>query len=165
MSREEFREILLPLTLAMRAEFDAPTWAAYYVALKDIAPQVLRLAVESLLRESREFFPSAGTLRGIAERQRRVLLAAYPYEGCAECEGHIGYRTIQGAAGQPVVERCPCKARHLEMLGRYGLRDAVTQLPGEAGVGENEPVYPTLAQLPQPIQARLLEIAGQKVLR
>ena len=164
MQRSEFVEILEPLVLAMRAEFDQPTWTAYFRALEDVPAGVLSVAVQSLLREPLEFFPKAGELRATAERQRRVLLAAYPYDGCAECEDQRGFRTVITDGGQKTVTACPCKERHRSMLARMGVVEPLAALPGESGAGDDR-TYPTLEQLPAAVRTQLLDVASQKVLR
>lgn len=162
MERAELVDLLLPLALSMRAEIDKATWAAYHRVLKDIPVGLLRLAVDEFEREPRRFFPAAGEFRAAAERQRRAYLAAHPYDGCAECEDHLGFRKVLTEAGQPTVEPCPCKARWAERLADHGIAEPLAALPGEAGVGENEQVYPKLEQLPAPIRERLTAIAAQK---
>lgn len=164
MQRNEFVEILEPLVLAMRAEFDQPTWTAYFRALEDVPAGVLAVSVQTLLREPLAFFPKACELRATAERQRRVLIAAYPYDGCADCEYQRGFRTVLTDAGQKTVEPCPCKARHRAMLARLGVVEPLAALPGESGAGD-ERTYPTLEQLPQAVRTQLLEVAQQKALR
>lgn len=164
MTREEFRAVLSPLVLAMRAEFDAPTWTAYYQALEDVPVGVLQLSVQTLMREPLAFFPKAGEFRAMAEKQRRVLLAAYPYDGCVECEGQRGFRTVLGTEGQKTVEACPCKARHRQHLERLGLAAPLVALPNEAGVGDVAE-YPSLEQLPATVRQQLVDVAAQKVLR
>lgn len=163
MEHGEFVAILTPLVLAMRAEFDQPTWGAYHRALQDVPESVLALAVDSAMREPREFFPKAGELRAMCERQRRYLLAANRYEGCVDCEDSKGWRATL-IAGVPKVEKCPCSERYKAKLETMGLLAAISPLPGET-TGESEQVFLTLEQLPQPIQERLRLVAGQKVLR
>lgn len=163
MTRDDFKVILEPLVLAMRVDFDVPTWIAYFRALEDVPAALLAHTVDALMREPLEFFPSAPKLRTAAERQRRVLLAAHPYDGCCECEDQRGWRAVLHD-GAPKVERCPCVARHQDKLLRMGLAEPITQLPGEE-TRENEAVYPTLAQLPGPVRQQLTAIAGQKVLK
>lgn len=164
MTKAEFIQILEPLVIAMRAEFDQPTWTAYFRALEDVPAGVLAVSVQTLLREPLAFFPKAGELRATAERQRRVLLAAYPYEGCAECEDQRGFRTVLTEGGQKTVSVCPCKARHHARLSRLGIAEPMAALPGEAGAGD-ERTYPTLEQLPAAVRTQLLDVAAQKALR
>lgn len=164
MTLEEVRAVLIPVALAMRAEFDGPTQRAYQRLLKDVPAALVVAGLENLLDESPRFFPGAPELQQWAERARRQQLAALPYDGCAECEGQRGWRTLIGADGQKTVSVCPCKARHRAMLASRGLVDPLASLPGEAP-HEGEAVYPTLEQLPERIQARLQSIAAQKVLR
>jgi hypothetical protein len=46
-----------------------------------------------------------------------------------------------------------------------GLREAVSDLPGEAGVGENERYYPAFEELPPKVQAQIRDVVGPKRLR
>lgn len=163
MERDEFAAIVSPLVLGMRAEFDQPTWSAYYAALRDVPAVLLENAVSVMLREPREFFPKVGEFRAVAERSRRQLLALHPHEACVECEHSRGWRqrTVDGVSK---MERCPCLARHQVKLKGMGLLEAVTSLPGESA-GESEQVFPSVAELPADVRQRLGQIAGQKVLR
>lgn len=128
MQRPEFVAILSPLVLAMRADFDTPTWAAYFQALQDVPARLLQATVDAMLREARAFFPKAGELRAGAERARQALIAAHPYDGCIECEYSKGWRPVL-VAGQATVERCPCRQRHLEKLADLGVGDQPLALP------------------------------------
>lgn len=164
MTRDEFRAILTPLVLAMRADFDVPTWAAYYQTLHDVPAEVLEAMVAQVQREPREFFPKAGELRAACERTRRQILALDPWSPCVECEDQPGWRAVLDAAGTPRVQRCPCKVRYQSRFEARGLWDALSPLPGEVGAGD-ERLFPTLEQLPTPVREQLTTIAGQKVLR
>lgn len=162
MTHEEFVGILAPLVLAMRAEFDAPTWQAYFRVLRDVPPGLLDAAVDVLMREPREFFPKAGELRAACERQRRVFLAGHRYDGCASCEQSKGWRTVL-VDGLPRAEKCPCLTVHKAKLAGLGLLEPISALPGEAA-GEDDGVYPTMDQLPTAVQQRVKLLAEQKVL-
>jgi hypothetical protein len=162
---EETVAVLTPLALAMRADFDAPTFKAYQRILKDVPANLAQAALDDLTTNGLRFMPSASEILNASEKARRRLLALNPYEGCAECEFQRGFRNVLTPAGQKPVEACPCKARHLEKLGRMGLRDGIAMLPGEAGVGESEQVFPTVEQLPAAMRQKLLEAVRQKVLR
>ena len=163
MDRVTFVGLLTPLVLAMRADFDQPTWTAYFRALHDVPAPLLEAVVEAMLREPLEFFPKAGELRARAERQRRLVLAANPHDGCCECEDQRGWRATI-VDGVPWVEKCPCLERHKAKLERLGVLAPVAQLKGEA-TGENEPVYPSMDQLPAPVRSQLTSIAGRKALK
>jgi hypothetical protein len=163
VTRDEFVAILSPLVLGMRADFDQPTWSAYFAALRDVHPALLEHAVAGLLREAREFFPKVGELRAACERARRQQLALNPHEACVECEHSRGWRSVR-VGEDSRVERCPCVSLHQEKLKGLGLLEAVAALPGEVE-RESEQVYPTLEQLPADVRQRLGQIAGQKVLR
>jgi hypothetical protein len=43
--------------------------------------------------------------------------------------------------------------------------EPIAMLPGEAGVWESEPIYPTVEQLPAPLRQRLEAVVGRKALR
>lgn len=154
---------LTPLLLAMRTEFDQPSWTVYFKALGDVPAPLLEATVDAMLREPREFFPKVGELRARAERERRVLLLAHPHEACCECEDSKGWRTVL-VEGVSRMQRCPCVARHQERLASLGLAAPLAQLAGES-VSEGEQVYPTLEQLPANVRQQLVGVARQKVLR
>lgn len=164
VERDELVTVLTPLAKAMRAELDRASWGAYFRVLKDVTPELLEHAVERFFKQGLEFFPKAPEILAECERLRRAQLALYPYEGCAECEGQIGWRSIRGADGYERMERCPCRARHQALLASRGLRDGLAQLPGEAEP-QGETAYPTADQLPAELRRQLLETVKQKVLR
>lgn len=164
MTLEECTALLTPLALALRADMDGPTFRAYARVLKDVPVALADRALTDLSVSGLRFMPSAPEILTASEQVRRRLLALNPWDGCAECEEQRGFRTIIGEGGQPTVEPCPCKARHLEKLGRMGLREPIALLPGEASTTE-EQVYPTLEQLPAPLRKQIADIAGRKVLR
>jgi hypothetical protein len=64
----------------------------------------------------------------MAEGHRKALLAAHPYDGCAECEGQLGWRTIITGNVQK-VERCPCRERWAAKLAELGVGAAPLSLP------------------------------------
>lgn len=163
MTLQDCTAILAPLALAMRADLDEPTFRAYYRALEDVPVQLLEAAVTATMREPRDFFPKAGELRGLCELTRRRLLARHPWTPCIECENSPRWREVQFPDGVR-VEKCPCVARHQASLKDSGLLEPVSALPGEAGAGD-EAVYPTLAQLPAPLQPQLRDVTRQKAMR
>lgn len=128
MTRDEFVELLGPLVLSMRADFDKPTWTAYYQALENVPAPLFRAAVEAVRHQDREFFPKANELRGLAERARQTVIAAHPYEGCGDCEHSKGWRPIL-VDGVPRVQRCPCLERHRQRLVTLGVSDQPVALP------------------------------------
>lgn len=165
MTLQECTALLTPLALAYRAELDAPTFRAYHRVLKDVPAMLGAAALENLIDGGLRFMPSAPEILIASEHARRQQLAAHPYEGCIECEAQRGFRTLLSDDGQQkTVTVCPCKFRHQAKLERLGLVTPIASLPGESGAGD-ETVYPTIAQLPERIQARLLQVAGQKVMR
>lgn len=136
MTREEFVSTLSPLVLAMRADFDKPTWTAYYQALENIPAPLFREAVATAMQQDREFFPKANELRALAERARQTVLATHPYDGCWECEHSKGWRPIL-VNSVPRVERCPCFERHRLTLAALGVVTNPLALP--VAKGEPEP--------------------------
>lgn len=164
MTLEELKAALIPVALALRADFDGPTQRAYHRVLKDTPTPLVVAALEQLIDTGLRFMPNASEIQVAAEKARRQLLAAHPYEGCAECEAQRGFRTVLTEGGQKTVETCPCKARHRQRLEQMGALTALVTLPGEEHA-DDEAVYPTLEQLPERIRARLSAVAGQKVLR
>lgn len=165
MTLDECTVLLTPFVLACRVDFDVPTFKAYHRILKDVPATVAEAALEQLSRAGSAFMPSAPEILIASERQRRQQLALHPWSPCAECEDFPGYRKVLTMAGQQETrEKCPCKARHRAWLEDHGLAQALADLPGESGAGD-EKVYPTVAQLPEGVRAPLLAIASTKVLR
>lgn len=163
MTRVEFGVIIEPFRLAMRADLDAPTLAAYFRVLADVPAVLLEQAVAEYLRQPLEFFPKAPEMRAACELQRRRQLALVPYEGCVDCEGQKGWRDVK-VDGYTRMERCPCRGRYQEALSARGLLEGIAQLPGEAEP-QGEAHYPTVEQLPADLRTRLLETVRQKVMR
>ena len=131
MTRAEFRAIVAPLALALRTELDAPTWGAYFRALKGVPVPLLQAAVDHAHRTPRQpyepTFPTAPTLCGYAEAARVQLLQRHPYTGCVECEAAIGWRPRLDHPN--TVERCPCHARHQQQLAELGVTKESLALP------------------------------------
>lgn len=165
MTLEETVALLTPLALALRAEVDAPTFRAYHKHLKDVPMALADAALTDLSDGGLRFMPTAPEIKQAAERKRRQLLAANPYEGCVECEGQRGFRTVLIEGGQKTVEPCPCRHRHMVRLERLGIGEVLSDLPGEAGVGENERVYPAFEELPPKVQAQIRDTVARKQLR
>lgn len=165
MTLEECVALLTPLALALHKPIDVPTFRAYHRILKDVPVGLADQALTDLSKSGLVFMPTAPEIQAASERVRRRLLALNPYDGCAECEGHIGMREVRSAAGQLTVEPCPCKVRWQSRLAGMGLREPIACLPGEAGVGENEQVYPTLDQLPANLRHQIAAVAAQKALK
>ena len=164
MTLDETRALLIPLALAVRADFDGPTQRAYHRQLEAVPTGLAQAAVADLEQTGLRFMPTALEIKHAAERKRRQLVAANPYTGCADCEDQRGYRTVLGRGGQKVVEPCPCKARWLEQLGSAGIREPLGALPSEDGAGGDQ-VYPTLEQLPAPLRTQIQQAANRKALR
>ena len=111
---------MVPLAVAMRAEFDEPTWLVYYRALSDVPLPLLAAAVLTLVRSDRPMMPRPGEIRAAAESERMALLARYPYQGCIDCEDQIGWRTVT-INGRRFAERCPCRDRYAAKLQAMGV--------------------------------------------
>jgi hypothetical protein len=166
MTIEEAVALLAPLALALRVDLDAPTYRAYHKQLEKVPARLVDAALTDMSDGGLVFFPTAPQIKQAAEKKRRQLLAAHAYDGCPECEGHIGYRhRLESDNGQPTVEKCPCKKRWQAKLAGMGALEPVALLPGEEGVGENEQVFPTLEQLPEPIRQKVIAITGRRALR
>lgn len=164
VTRREFGVILEPFRLAMRADLDAPTLAAYFRVLETVPAVLFEAAVNDYLSQPLEFFPKAPELRAACEVQRRRQLALFPYEACIECEDQKGWRSVKGPDGYERLERCPCRGRYQEALAARGLLDGISALPGEAEA-QGEQVYPTAEQLPAALRSQLLATVRQKVMR
>jgi hypothetical protein len=121
MTFEEFRALVRPLSILVGAEFDHPTWRLYHRALENVPMGLLARAVKRAA-ETRTKMPSAAQFRELAEQERQALLAANPYEGCADCEEQRGWVTrVDIASGQKTVQRCSCKARYDAKLAELGV--------------------------------------------
>jgi len=123
MTREQFRDILGPLVLALRADFDLPTWMVYFRALADVPAQLLASAVERAAK-SCTFMPKPGELRTFAEDARTALFKAHQYVGCADCEDSRGWRTVTYPDGAR-QERCPCRLRYQQKMEQLGAGTAL----------------------------------------
>lgn len=164
MTVEETTALLTPLALAMRVEMDGPTYRAYAALLKDVPAHLAALGLEQWLAGGPRFFPTAPEIQSCAEKARRQQLALHPWTACCECEDQPGWRVVIVEPPVSRLARCECVARHQQGLKDRGLFEAIAVLPGEAGAGDTA-VYPTLEQLPAPLQQRLQAIADQKVLK
>lgn len=165
MTFEEMLAVVIPVALAMRAEFDGPTQRAYYRVLRDVAPGLLESALEGLGPSGATFLWTAPEMLHACERRRRQMLALHPWEPCAECEDFPGYRKVMtGGVQQETREKCPCKARHKARLAEYGLATPLAELPAEAWAGD-EKVYPTVDKLPETLRKQVEQVAARKQLR
>lgn len=128
MTREEFRALLTPLVLAYRAEFDSPTWKAYYRALEDVPDALLVAAVEKSFRAVTPFMPKPGELRALAEIRRREMIEAHPYDRCPECN-FIGKVAIR-EPGKPATYRaCRCWDAYQAKIAKLGISLEPLALP------------------------------------
>lgn len=165
MTVEECTEILAPFVLALRADFDEPTFRAYHRFLKDVPAALLIAALEAEQdRGDLRFMPNAPELRAKCELQRRALLALQPWTPCVDCADSPRWRPVL-VDGIPRVERCPCVERHRLWLADKGIAEPICALPGTASEGPAEQDYPTRAQLPATLQARLSGLVDAKALR
>lgn len=119
MTRDQFRAILGPLVLVLRADFDLPTWTAYYRALGDVPAPLLAAAVDRATKTA-TFMPKPGELRTFAEAARKALIASLPYDPseCAQCDG-TGWETLTEGDVQRVT-RCGCWKRHQAQVAELG---------------------------------------------
>ena len=118
MTRAEFRAVIEPALLALGAQWDAMTWAAYYRALADVPLRFLVAAMAQIARQPRApyapAFPAAPTILAYAEAAGLAIFAANPYTGCVDCEDSPGFRPRRDLLR--TVERCPCRVRYLARL-------------------------------------------------
>lgn len=163
MTLAECTAMLTPVALALRAEFDLPTFKAYHRVLEKIPVSLAEDALQQLVNEGAEFMPTAPKILHAAERIRRQIVALLPWHPCAECEDFPGYRKVLAeGTRQETRAKCPCKARHRDNLQAQGILEPYATLPSETGAGDDR-VYPSVDQLP----ARLREqvTAGASNLR
>lgn len=165
MTLQECTAMLTPVALAMRADFDAPTFRAYHRVLKDVPAHLAEDAIQAIVTAGAEFMPTAPKILQAAERLRRQLIAALPWSPCADCEDFPGFRKVMvEGSSQETRQKCPCKARHRSMLQERGLLEAFAELPAENGAGDVRE-YPTADQLPPGLREQLTAVAGRKALR
>jgi hypothetical protein len=100
MTFEEVRAVIIPVALAMRAEFDGPTQRAYARVLKDVPPGICEKSLELLIDEGARFLPGAPDILQASERVRRALLATRPWVPCVDCEDWPGMRKVLSADGR-----------------------------------------------------------------
>ncbi len=107
---------------------------AYHRSLQDVPIMLLNAAVNRLLKEvnSEQFrhskLPLPGDVRLAAEKCRRELIAAHPYEGCVDCEDRKGWQEVM-FDGVKRMRRCPCLERHRLMLEGLGATATPLALP------------------------------------
>jgi hypothetical protein len=135
MTRKEFKSIIEPVAVSMRADFDEPTWLTYYAALKDVEPGLLRAAALKVAQSISPFFPKPGELRALAEQARVDLSAARKFVACDDCSGS-GWETFIDDNGISRVRRCPCWHAHQQRLADGGLSSPIhLEAPIEARLG------------------------------
>ena len=127
MTFEEFRAIVMPLSVALGAAYDLPTWKLYHRALESVPAALLAAAVQKAA-ETRTKMPTAAQLRELAEAERQALIAAHPWTPCCECEASPRFRPAL-RDGIARLERCPCVGRHREMLAGLGVGTQALALP------------------------------------
>ncbi len=107
---------------------------AYHRSLEDVSIPLLNAAVDRLLKEvsSEQFrhskLPLPGDWRLAAEKCRREIVAAHPYDGCIECEDRKGWVEVT-MDGVKRMRRCACLERHRLMLEGFGATAAPLALP------------------------------------
>ena len=119
MTFDEFKNVVMPLSVALGAAYDLPTWRLYYRALETVPMPLLMAAVQKAA-ETRTKMPTAAQIRELAEVERKGILAAHPYDGCIDCEHQKGWVPVT-VDGVQRVKRCACAHRYAEMLGRLGV--------------------------------------------
>ena len=122
MERTDFVAILSPLVVTMRAQFDQPTWGAYYRALSDVPSSLLAAAVDRAVKSAR-FMPKPGELREWAEEARQKAIQALGAPGCAMCEDSKGFVSVTGSDGITRMERCGCFKRLQEKRAELAVGD------------------------------------------
>ena len=104
MTRAECGELLAPLVIAFRQEWDKPTWTVWFNRLKHEAVPVVKAAVDAVTSEDRAFPPTPGELLAECARQREKLTA--PFTPCELCD-HTGWRELE-QNGVSRARRCDC---------------------------------------------------------
>lgn len=104
MTFPEFRSLVAPLAVQLRAEYDLPTWKLYHQAVEDVPVVILVPAVQRAARE-RTKFPSAAELRRLAEVERQRMLLGRTFTPCEDCT--LGWKDIE-VDGVKRVTRCGC---------------------------------------------------------
>lgn len=134
MTQAECTSILAALAVTLRTELDAPTFRAYARALADVPAALVQAAAERAAkiprREYDPVFPTAPMLRQYAEEARAAIVAAHPFEPCANCsqQGWVE-REIDGVRR---VVRCWCFVAHQTTLARLGVWGSAVALPSGA---------------------------------
>lgn len=121
MTLQECTALLVPYALALRADIDAPTFRAYHKQLEDVSIELATHAIDRLAKGGLRFFPTAPEIRQAAEAERRALIAAHPYTGCAQCELTPGWEQVNAEAGQATVRPCRCREWHRAKLAKLGV--------------------------------------------
>lgn len=161
--RAVFEETLKGLVVAMRADFDMPTYTMYWRALKDVLPALLASAVVEAAKTMR-FMPKPAELRALCEVRRRQLLALHPWTPCVECHDNPRWRAVL-IDDVERVQKCPCVARHAKKLEDMGIGTPIAALPSTASEGPAEQDYPTREQLPEAVRSQFGDIVHRKVIR
>lgn len=129
MDRAEFKALLDPLVIALRADFDLPTWTVYFRALEDVPAGLLAAAVERAAKTA-TFMPKPGELRTIAEAVRVEMRAQLQFSPCPMNEGcsQQGWteREIDGVKRQV---RCRCWHDHQQKVAALGVGEKPLALP------------------------------------
>lgn len=135
MTLQECTKVLTTLAVSQRTELDGPTFRAYFRVLEDVPVSLLTTAAERWAKSGSPFFPKAGELRQFAEDARTALIAAHPFEPCANCSSQ-GW-TEREIDGVKRMVRCRCWLLHRERLQALGAGSEPLALPApEAQTGD-----------------------------
>lgn len=126
MERTEFKALLEPLVVALRADFDLPAWTVYFRALEDVPAALLAAAVERSAKSDR-FMPKPGELRQYAEDARKALVASVAYLPCAQCE-ETGWEPVT-VDGVTRMRRCGCWRRYQDKIAALGVGHSPLAIP------------------------------------
>jgi hypothetical protein len=121
MNLHECTIALATLAKALGATLDGPTFRAYHQALSDVPAGVFEAACMVAARAPRQpfepKFPTAPTLRQLAEGARRDVVDRMKWAPCEACIDQHGWVTRDDGR----VERCACWKAHQQRIATTGL--------------------------------------------
>lgn len=135
----------------------------YLDNLKDISVPLLNAAVR-LAIQTRTWFPKVAELRADAERCRRELLEAHPYERCSACNGFGKVRVFRDGE-KPRYANCRCWEQYQARMADLGVTERPIALLEARPSVDVEEALVTVEDFPPAISDRLHAIACGKVLR
>lgn len=137
MTYDEFAQAIASLAMQLGAEWDGPTWRAYYRSLmRDPQPsRTLVLAAIDRAGATRTKFPSAAQLRELAESERADILAANPYRKCEACN-YTGFIEAPDDHGVKRASRCTCWLAYQQQIAALNIGPALTDAPKQLEAGE-----------------------------